>query len=228
MKVLYGDTDSLFVLNPPKQKIDELIAWARGDLKVDLEIDKEFRYVAFSDRKKNYFGVKQDGSVEIKGLLGKKRNTPPFIKHTFQQALEVLSEVKSPEDFEEAKKRVQTLLKDAQTTLKTRKFDVKELAISVMLNKNPDKYDKTTPQHIKAARILIDKLGRDIRAGDIIHYVKTYDGVLPIELAKPSDIDTAKYIELLKSTFEQVLDALNIDFDEAMGERTLESFFTGR
>jgi hypothetical protein len=51
---------------------------------------------------------------------------------------------------------------------------------------------------------------------------------LPIELAKPSDIDTAKYIELLKSTFEQVLDALNIDFDEAMGERTLESFFTGR
>jgi len=226
MEVLYGDTDSLFVLNPPKQKIEELIAWARADLKVDLEIDKEFRYVAFSDRKKNYFGVKNDGSVEIKGLLGKKRNTPPFIKDTFQRALDVLSEVKSPQDFEDAKKKVQALLKEAQTTLKTRKFDVKDLAISVMLNKNPDKYEKTTPQHIKAARILIDQLGREIKAGDVIHYVKTYSGVLPVELAKPSDVDTSKYIELLKSTFEQVLDALNIDFDEAMGERTLESFFT--
>jgi len=186
-----------------------------------------FRYVAFSERKKNYFGVKPDGSVEIKGLLGKKRNTPPLIQRTFQQALAELSNVKSPQEFQDAKAKIREILRSTYLTIKTRKFDTKDLAISVMLNKNPEKYTKNTPQHIKAARILEAKLHKKVFAGDVIQYVKTRDGVLPVELAKPEDIDTNKYIELLRSTFEQVLDALGLEFDEVMGERTLESFFMG-
>ncbi|PSO05083.1 hypothetical protein B9Q13_02890 [Candidatus Marsarchaeota G2 archaeon ECH_B_SAG-G16] len=227
MNVLYGDTDSLFVLNPTKNQIDELVGWARQELKVDLDVDKVFRYVAFSERKKNYFGVKPDGSVEIKGLLGKKRNTPPLIQRTFQQALAELSNVKSPQEFQDAKAKIREILRSTYLTIKTRKFDTKDLAISVMLNKNPEKYTKNTPQHIKAARILEAKLHKKVFAGDVIQYVKTRDGVLPVELAKPEDIDTNKYIELLRSTFEQVLDALGLEFDEVMGERTLESFFMG-
>jgi DNA polymerase I len=225
MKVLYGDTDSLFVLNPNEKQIHDLVDWAKDKLKVDLDVDKRFRYVAFSERKKNYFGVKEGGAVEIKGLLGKKRNTPPIIQKTFQRTLEELSSVKSPEEFENAKKKVRKILKDEYTVIKARKFDIKDMAISVMLNKNPDRYTKTTPQHIKAARLLEAKMGRKVLAGDLIHYVKTYDGVQPIELAKPEDVDVEKYIELLRSTFDQILDALGVDFDEAMGEKTLESFF---
>jgi DNA polymerase I len=228
MSVLYGDTDSLFVLNPPKDKIEKLIAWAHKELKVDLDIDKEFRYVAFSERKKNYFGVKFDGSVDIKGLLGKKRNTPPLIKDTFQKALTVLSGVESSEDFQKAKERVRSILRETYSIIRYKRFDVDDLAISVMLSKNPDNYKKTTPQHIKAARLLREKTGRDIGVGDIIRYVKTYDGVLPVELAKPQDVDTAKYVDLLRTTFDQILDALDLDFDEAMGERKLESFFLSK
>jgi len=228
MTVLYGDTDSLFVLNPPKDKIEKLIAWAHKELKVDLDIDKEFRYVAFSARKKNYFGVKFDGSVDIKGLLGKKRNTPPLIKQTFQKALSVLSEVESSEDFQKAKEKVRSILKETYSAIRYKNFDVDDLAISVMLSKNPDSYKKTTPQHIKAARLLKDKTGRDVGVGDTIRYVKTYDGVLPVELAKPQDVDTGKYVDLLRTTFDQILDALDLDFDEAMGERKLESFFLSK
>ncbi|MCL5788347.1 MAG: DNA-directed DNA polymerase I [Candidatus Marsarchaeota archaeon] len=227
MKVLYGDTDSLFVLNPPREKINDLVHWARANLKVDLDIDKQFRYVAFSERKKNYFGIKNDGSVDIKGLLGKKRNTPPLIKQAFQKSLTALSAVKSPSDFEQAKSEVRDILKQTVSTLKSRNFDVNDLAITVMLNKNPTDYKKNTPQHIKAARLSEDKTGRKLSSGDIIRFVKTYDGVQPVDLVSTSEVDTSKYIDALRTTFDQVLDAIGLEMDEVMGERKLESFFMG-
>ncbi|MGA2198548.1 MAG: DNA polymerase domain-containing protein, partial [Nitrososphaerales archaeon] len=72
ISVIYSDTDSLFVENPDKSKIEELTRWAEHDLGVELDIDKTYRYVAFSERKKNYFGVLADGTADIKGLTGKK------------------------------------------------------------------------------------------------------------------------------------------------------------
>ncbi|MEM3857096.1 MAG: DNA-directed DNA polymerase I [Thermoprotei archaeon] len=225
MQVLYGDTDSLFVLDPPREKVNELVQWARSTLKVDLDIDKQFRYVAFSERKKNYFGIKADGSVDIKGLLGKKRNTPPLIKEAFQKTLKVLSEVKSPSDFEKAKGEVRDILKQTVSTIKARDFNVADLAITVMLNKDPEDYKKNTPQHIKAAKLIEGKTGRKLIAGDIIQFVKTKDGVQPVELASPGDIDVSKYVDALRTTFEQVLDAIGLELDDVMGERRLESFF---
>jgi len=55
LEVLYGDTDSLFVKKPTIQQIDDVIKLAKDDHGVELEIDKEYRYVVLSNRKKNYF-----------------------------------------------------------------------------------------------------------------------------------------------------------------------------
>ena len=47
--VVYGDTDSLFLKNPSNTQVDQISAWARSNLGVDLEIDKQYRYVVFSE-----------------------------------------------------------------------------------------------------------------------------------------------------------------------------------
>ena len=52
LEVLYGDTDSLFVKKPTVQQIDDVIKLAKDDHGVELEIDKEYRYVVLSNRKK--------------------------------------------------------------------------------------------------------------------------------------------------------------------------------
>ena len=70
--VLYGDTDSLFVKNPTSKQIQEIINKAKIEHNVELEIDKEYRYVVLSSRKKNYLGVSKNGKVDVKGLTGKK------------------------------------------------------------------------------------------------------------------------------------------------------------
>jgi DNA polymerase I len=92
---------------------------------------------------------------------------------------------------------------------------------------------KGLPQHIKAARMIVDTNKREIRAGDIISYVKTNtsDGVKPVELSKPEEIDTEKYLETMESTFEQVVSALNFDFRSVLGkprQQSLDELFWSR
>jgi len=112
-----------------------------------------------------------------------------------------------------------------------------------MVNKSPSKYGKkltTTssakatsldgrdteienykglPQHIKAAKLLVE-IGKEVKAGDIISYVKTKtgDGVKPVDLVKAEEIDTEKYLETMEATFDQLLSSLNFNFKSILGK----------
>ena len=226
LEVIYGDTDSLFVKAPSEEQIRGLINWAKEKLGIDLEVDKVFRYVAFSERKKNYIGVYEDGRVEVKGLTGKKSNTPDYIKKVFYDVLNVLAGVHSKEDFDRASSEIRRMIRTAYLNIKNRKVPLEELAFRVMLSKSLDQYKDTTPQHVKAARLL-RSAGKDVKPGDIISYVKTVSGlgVKPVSMARPEDIDVDKYVEYLRSTFDQLLDALGYSFEEIMGVTSIEEFF---
>jgi DNA polymerase elongation subunit (family B) len=228
IQVAYGDTDSLFLKSPTKEQVDEMLDWAKKELGIELEIDKVYRYAAFSGRKKNYLGVYPDGSVEVKGLTGKKSNVPEFIKAVFKQVIGVLAEVQTPEDFERAREKIRELLRKTYLDLKARKIPIDQLAFHVMMNKPLEKYTDTTPQHVKAAQILKER-GKEIKSGEIISFVKTTGGtgVKPVEFTKPEDVDVDKYVEYLRGTFDQLLDALGYEFDEILGARKLEDFFFG-
>jgi DNA polymerase, archaea type len=241
--VVYGDTDSLFLKNPSNTQVDQISAWARSNLGVDLEIDKQYRYVVFSELKKNYLGVLADGTVDVKGLTGKKSHTPPFIRNAFYNILDILSKVNSEQDFESAKEKIKHIIQENARNLESRKIPSSDLTFNVMVNKSPSKYGKkltTTssvkatsldggdaeienykglPQHIKAAKLLVE-IGKEVKAGDIISYVKTKtgDGVKPVDLVKAEEIDTEKYLETMEATFDQLLSSLNFNFKSILGK----------
>jgi DNA polymerase I len=236
IEVVYSDTDSIFLREPSSSAVEEMTNWARTSLGVDLEVDKEYRYVVFSDLKKNYLGVKPDGAVDVKGLTGKKSHTPPFIRTAFGEILKVLGNVGSQKDFESAKEGIKKIVQQNAQDLEGHKIPLDELSFNVMINKSLGSYGKKTgkgmdnkdtykglPQHIKAAKMLEGK--RELRAGEVISYVKTKttDGVKPVELAKPEEIDTEKYLETMESTFEQVLSVLNFDFKAVLGKPRQQS-----
>jgi len=225
IEVFYGDTDSIFLGSPSQQQLQELIEWSKRTLGMELEVDKNYRYLALSSRKKNYLGVHPDGRVDIKGLTGKKRHIPEFIHRAFYQMVDILSKVESREEFEQAKGKIKETVRDLYVKLKNRDYELSDLAFTVMLGKEPERYTKTEPQHVKAARLLAQK-GVDIRAGDLIAFVKVREGVKPVQLASKEEVDIAKYMEYIGSTFEQVLDALGMELTELTGATRLESFFT--
>ncbi len=243
IKVVYGDTDSLFLKNPSNEGLDIISIWSKKELGIDLEIDKHYRYVVFSELKKNYLGVLADGTVDVKGLTGKKSHTPPVIRSAFYEILNVLREVFTENDFEKAKDKIKKIVQTIAENLENKKFSLEELSFNVMINKSPDsygiknnekKFDKSIslygksqetenikgiPQHIKAAKQLVD-IGKQIKTGDIISYVKTrtLDGVKPVALANKAEIDTEKYLEAMEATFDQILSSLNLNFKSIIGK----------
>jgi len=264
VSVIYSDTDSLFIENPDKEKVAGVLRWADKELGVELEVDKTYRYVAFSQLKKNYFGVLQDGTADIKGLTGKKSQTPEFLKREFYEMLDILVNVYSQDDFVQAKARIKKLLTDMVASLKERKIPIEDLSFNVMMGKSISGYRSTKapepmkkefqrreeqsflharpensqevgiaaasmsglPQHVKAA-ILLRNSNREVKAGELISFVKTKGGhgVKPTMQAKPEDIDVEKYIEYASSMFDQVLGALDLSFESVVPKTSLDAFW---
>lgn len=228
IQVLYGDTDSLFIKNPTKEQIIDVINWAKKEYGVELEIDKEYRYVVLSTRKKNYLGVTKEGKVDVKGLTGKKSHTPPFIRTLFYELLEILSKVQTVNDFEKAKKQISEKILEYAKKVEAKEIPLSELAFNVMVSKTPSEYVKTVPQHIRAAKLL--ESIREIKKGDIISYVKIINrpGVKPVEMARQDEIDSKKYMEFMESTLDQITSSMDLDFDAILGkpkQTGLDQFF---
>ncbi len=228
IKVLYGDTDSLFIKNPTSEQIQHVIEQAKKDHGVELEVDKEYRYVVLSRRKKNYLGVTKSGKVDVKGLTGKKSHTPPFIRTLFYELLDILSKVETIEDFEQSKKQISSKISEWAKKVEAKEIPLEELAFNVMISKAPSEYVKTVPQHIRAAKLL--ESIREIKKGDIISYVKILNkpGVKPVEMARRDEVDSKKYMEFMESTLDQITSSMGLDFDTILGkpkQTGLDQFF---
>ncbi|ADM27982.1 replicative DNA polymerase I [Ignisphaera aggregans DSM 17230] len=221
LRVLYGDTDSLFVWNPDPKSLEELKKWVEKEFGLELETDKTYKFVAFA-LKKNYVGVLPNNEVDIKGMVGKKRNTPEFIKMLFSEIVNQITSIEDPEEAFKVIDSVRNKLEEYYIMLKYKLLTLDDVAFHMALTKPLSEYKKTTPQHVKAG-LMLQRYGVNITAGDIITFVKvkSKDGVKPIQLAKISEIDVQKYIEAMRSTLEQLFTALNISWDDVTGSSKL-------
>ena len=230
--VLYGDTDSLFIKSTDQNEIDGLIKWSHENQGVDLELEDKYRYAVFSERKKNYIVVKNNGQVIIKGLTGKKSHIPLFVREAFYEAIDRLGEAKTEKDFEGVKTEIRNIAKESNNRLKEGKVPIEKLAFKMMMSKSTKMYKTTIPQHVRAAKLL-EEYNREngdtegMKAGDIISFVKTIgkEGVKPLKLAKIREIDKKKYEEIMRSTFDQLLGPLGYSFDDVLGVTKLEDLF---
>ncbi|MCH2403578.1 MAG: DNA-directed DNA polymerase I [Nitrososphaerales archaeon] len=230
--VLYGDTDSLFIKSIDQNEIDGLIKWSHENQGVDLELEDKYRYAVFSERKKNYIVVKNNGQVIIKGLTGKKSHIPLFVREAFYEAIDKLGEAKTEKDFESVKTEIRNIAKESNNRLKEDKVPIEKLAFKMMMSKSTKMYKTTIPQHVRAAKLLEEYNRKNgdtegMKAGDIISFVKTIgnEGVKPLKLAKIRDIDKKKYEEIMRSTFDQLLGPLGYSFDDVLGVTKLEDLF---
>lgn len=230
--ILLHNTDSVFLKDPNSKQIKAVMELAKSNHGIDLEVDKEYRYCVLSNRKKNYFGVTKAGKVDIKGLTGKKSHTPPFIKGLFEEIIAILSEVQNAREFEQAKKEISDRILHGVKLLDNRDVPLEDLAFRITMSKGAAEYTKAVPQHVRAAKMLEVQENRTTKRGDVIYFVKTFTqpGAKPISMANTSEIDTPKYVDFMKSTLDQIVSSMDLDFDIIMGkgkQAGLDEFFWG-
>jgi len=223
--VLYGDTDSMFLWDPPRELLDNIIEWVKRNFGLEIEIDKVYRFVAFTGLKKNYIGVYPDGDIDVKGLLGKKRNTPQFVKEAFISMIEMIKASQTPEDVVKTREKVKNLVRELYSNLRKQYYDLDELAFHMQLTKPIDSYTKNMPQHVKAAKML-RRFGIQLNQGDVVAFVKVKgsEGVKPVQLAKLPEVDIEKYYEAIETTLGQILRAFSLDAAALSGTTKLLNF----
>ncbi len=188
--VVYGDTDSLFI-EYDKTKAQQLQEDIKDELKLDVEVGEVYQRIFFTEAKKRYAGLRQDGSLDIVGLEVIRGDWAEVAKQVQERVLEIILKEQSPK---KAVEYVHSVVAD----LRHRKMPMRDFIIWKTLTKPPEQYAIKAP-HVEAARILIDK-GWRLTTGDKVGYVvlvgqgRLYSRVTPYIFAKSDEVDVEYYV----------------------------------
>jgi|WetSurMetagenome_2_1015567.scaffolds.fasta_scaffold06606_4 DNA polymerase II len=234
LKVIYGDTDSLFVMlkdvstddgeTQGKKIVKELNTYWKNKLKkefkvesyLELEFEKYYRKFIITPArgaeigaKKRYAGLLvKDGKENIE-FVGMEFVRSDWTKLAKEFQIELYEKIFKGEEVED-------WIRDVIQKLKSGQFDDK-LIYRKRLRKEVEDYTKNVPPHARAAKLLNEPR-------DVIYYAITQRGPIPIEL-KHNDFDYAHYIEKqIKPIADSVLSLLGKNFDAIAGSDQL-SFF---
>jgi DNA polymerase-2 len=235
-RVLYGDTDSVFVQLKEEQTASadsaagELARQANRYfddlLKKDfgaqsyLSLEYEKLYDAFflppmrsggEGARKRYVGrLAGSGEIEFRGMESVRSDwtelAAEFQRELFRRFF----------DHDEIPRWLRTLTEEVLAGDRDG-----QLVYRRRLTKHSREYTKSAPPHVRAARMLDPDEQLNIRS---VEYLMTPEGPVPLEL-RPGSIDYAHYIEKqMKPIADGVLPFLDTSFDEIISGKQLELF----
>jgi DNA polymerase I len=184
---------------------------------------------------KAYFGIRRDGTHDIKGVTAIKSNSPQFIQKVFMDCIKEMREVKNQEDFEEVKGQIQGIVRDAITNLKAGRVSLRDLEYSVELHEDPQAKieEQVFHQPYQCALQLIDS-GQRVRRRDVVRFVKvkpfSYRGrtftVKPTEHVKNiQEVNIEDYMRNLRTALNQTFKPMDLQFGvEVEGRVTLSDY----
>ncbi|MEE9281796.1 MAG: DNA polymerase II [Myxococcota bacterium] len=230
VRVLYGDTDSVFVALDPELELGAAGSRARELLELvqqaiaerleheygvgsELVLELERIYARFfqpsvrggtEGSKKRYAGL-VDGQLHVVGLESVRRDWPDVTRRLQHGMLSrVFNDAPVVPFVQEIVKRVTAGELD------------EELVIRKGLRKGSvERYTERIPPHVEAAR----RAGS--RAGRVVSYVVTDNGPEPVFLGEPmpGNIDYAHYVaKVLRPVAESILSLMGESVEEALGE----------
>ena len=237
-KVIYGDTDSVFVCLKEQEirssdesgrrlteKINhfmEMKITEESGVFSHLEIEYEKHYSSFflpplrgteTGARKRYAGMLRKGGVDTLEFTGMEyvRSDWTELARNFQY--ELFRHFFHKEDAAEWIKKFVEDLKEGRMD--------EELVYRKGLSKSPEKYTTHIPPHVKAAMLLTPEKRNNIRE---IRYIITMDGPMPLP-AEGAIPDYEHYIEKqLRPLAEAVLPYMGLRFDEIFYGKQLDLF----
>jgi DNA polymerase I len=205
LKVVYGDTDSIFVENQP-EKMEKLSREIKEKMGLEVKPDEVYVRIFFTEAKKRYAGLLPDGRLDIVGMEVVRGDWAAIAKNVQEKVLEIILKEQSP-------KKAADFVRQFISELRQKHVAYRDLIIWKTLTKPAEDYE-VKASHVEAAKMLRAK-GWELAVGDKIGFVvvmgtgRLYERVKPYMLASYDEVDLEYYVS------KQVLPAAT---------RILESF----
>lgn len=148
-KVLYGDTDSIFVkkdnlgFKELESEVKKLIKRLSTELPVQIEIEDFYRTTFFVE-KKRYAGLTTDGRIVVKGLEVRRGDWCELAKKVQREVIETILKEKNTEKAAE-------YIRDVISKIKNGKIPIRDYIIYKGLTRRPERYE-SVQAHVKAAK----------------------------------------------------------------------------
>ena len=203
-KIIYGDTDSLFLQGNNESKLELFIKTCRDALKVDVELDKKFKRILFNGNRKEYCGITTEGKFSnpdsplIKGAYAIKDNVPRLFENRYRQFIKELL----THGIANIENIVDDIILKTIQDLENKKVDnYDDLLYITKLSKTPEDYKGD----IVAKTIGIQQ---NKRKGELIKYFKRKNGKPTINA---DEIGWEKYASEFLNLFRRDLQAIGYD-----------------
>jgi DNA polymerase-2 len=232
-EVIQMYVDGLWVRHPEKTHPDAiapLLVEIQERTGLPIALDGIYRWVVFVGSRQNkkrpvanrYFGVFQDGSIKMRGIDARRRDSTLFVADAQRHLLELLA---SKEDPRDALPEAVAFLRQRLRDLRSGKVHLPDLLVRQRLGRKLEAYRSPSP----AARAVMQlkSAGKEMRPGQRVPFLFTLGrpGVFAWDLPRkpnPRTVDVARYQKLLLRAAGIVLESWGLD-EESLTERVISN-----
>jgi len=234
-EIIVHNTDSVFVKGLDVDYFEKEI---RKEIKekynVDIEVE-ETGEIMILYKKKNYIIIEKKGekiNKIIKGLVGKKRDTPLIIRKAFDEWVEIIKKYPHPNQINILYDKLLESRNKFVRKIKMKEGTIDDYKITKQLSRYISQYKQQNAPHIRAAKKLVKAIQLSsehpideniiMKKGSFIEFVYVFDtssskssllGVEPIETAKMLFLNHNEYIKRLDNVFKQIIEPIHLTIE---------------
>jgi len=192
--------------------------------RLPVALDGVYRWIAFLPSRvearwpvpNRYFGVFQDGSIKVRGIDMRRRDTAPFIAEVQEQMLRCLACARDEHQLQDRVQDAVALLRRRLAQLRAGRVDLQDLLVGKKLSKELQGY--RVPSHGALAVMQLQQIGKQVRPGQRVRllFTRGKPGVHAWDLPYPPDsrmLDYSYYRELLLRAAANILQPFGISED---------------
>lgn len=228
-EVLHMYVDALWLKKPgavTKADFQDVLNEISLQTGLGVSLDGIYRWIAFLPSRMDervpvanrYFGVFQDGSMKVRGIEARRRDTPPWIAETQTRMLECLSRAGSLKDLPGCLDAAFKVFSRAISDLRSDSVPLEKLVVTSRVSHELDSYRSPTPA-ARAARQILEQANKRTRPGQKVRFLYTTgeSGVKAWELPGKigsDELDRVKYTELLARAAASIFHPFGINDEQ--------------